>query len=94
MKTILTRNIIFVLIIGATLIVQLYFSTRYRLMAREAQLINQDYRQLNLDNQEYASQIAELTSLSSVEKKAKGLGFTLGCDTIYLPSGQQLAHQP
>lgn len=91
LKTILVNNVFYVLMITAFIAIQLCFSSLYRGISRDADKINQEYALISLKTQTLDAKIADLSSLSGIEKRAKKLGFVPVTDIIYLTSDNVLA---
>lgn len=70
----------------AFIAVQLCFSSLYRSISKDADKINQEYALISLKTQTLEAKIADLSSLSAIEKRAKKLGFVNAADIIYLTS--------
>jgi len=91
MKQILAKNTAYIFFIIAMIFIQLCFSSLYRGISRDADKINQEYQFTSLKTQTLAAKIADLSSLSGLEKRAKKLGFVPASDVIYLTSSNVLS---
>lgn len=91
MKQIFAKNTVYIFLIVVMIFVQLFFSSLYRNISNEADEINREYASINLKTQALDAKIADLSSLSVIERKAKKLGFIYATDIIYLTSNNVLA---
>ena len=91
MKQILVKNTTYIFFIIIMIFIQLYFSSLYRSISHDADKINQQYQLISLKTQTLEAKIADLSSLSGIEKRAKKLGFVYATDIIYLTSSNVLA---
>ncbi len=83
MKKMLLSNLGYIVLIVALIVIQLYFSFLYRQIAVEADKIDIEYRISTQNIQKIKSEIAENSSLSNIEIKAKKLGFIRAENFIY-----------